>query len=134
MVATVTSPGVICMLCFQVQGEADSREPSQRQRWGGREGQGRGLPCCVVVCDIFAVFAAAKAAVHRFTQSREAMQREKDLLKTVKVFLMARANPGQIDNSGYVVTVLCMQDNDLSRYIPGKVKMSLPQGHKHQRR
>lgn len=31
------------------------------------------------------VLAAAKAAVQRFTQSREAMQREKDLLKSVKV-------------------------------------------------
>lgn len=31
------------------------------------------------------LYPAAKAAVHRFTQSREALQREKDLLKSVKV-------------------------------------------------
>ena len=37
--------------------------------------------CCLFVC----LFTAAKAAVLRFTQSRDAMQREKDLLKSVKV-------------------------------------------------
>ncbi|CAI8001853.1 Nuclear export mediator factor Nemf [Geodia barretti] len=45
---------------------------------------------------------AARAALHRFIQSRDSSQREKDLLKSVK-------------------------DNDLSRYIPGKVKISIPQ-------
>ena len=34
---------------------------------------------CVCVC------AAARAALHRFIQSRESTQREKDLLKSVKV-------------------------------------------------
>lgn len=52
---------------------------------------------------------AAKMALHRFVQSRESTQREKDLLKSIK-------------------------DTDLSRYIPGKVKMSMPQVYKQQRK
>uniref|UniRef100_UPI00398E5961 ribosome quality control complex subunit NEMF n=1 Tax=Pristiophorus japonicus TaxID=55135 RepID=UPI00398E5961 len=44
---------------------------------------------------------AAKTALHSFMHSREAMQREKDLLRSVK-------------------------DTDLSRNIPGKVKVSAP--------
>ncbi|XP_041069772.1 nuclear export mediator factor NEMF-like isoform X2 [Carcharodon carcharias] len=44
---------------------------------------------------------AAKAALHNFMHSKEAMQREKDLLRSVK-------------------------DTDLSRNMPGKVKVSAP--------
>ena len=71
---------------------------------------------------------AAKAALQRFTQSREAVQREKDLLKSVKVCKT------MIVQAQSIATVfLSPQDNDLSRYIPGKVKMSL-QSHKQQHR
>ncbi|XP_019850525.1 PREDICTED: nuclear export mediator factor Nemf-like [Amphimedon queenslandica] len=45
---------------------------------------------------------AAKTAVHKFVQSKDSTQLEKDLLRSIK-------------------------DNDLSRYFPGKVKMTLPQ-------
>lgn len=44
---------------------------------------------------------AAKTALHSFLHSKESLQREKDLLRSVK-------------------------DNDLSRNIPGKVKVSAP--------
>ncbi|XP_033115879.1 nuclear export mediator factor NEMF-like isoform X2 [Anneissia japonica] len=51
---------------------------------------------------------AAKTAIHMFQSSREASTREKDLFKSVK-------------------------DTDLSRNIPGKVKVSAPNLHKHKR-
>ena len=69
---------------------------------------------------------AAKAALFRFIQSKETSQREKDLLKSVKV-LSTIIDIEQDEQYSYVV-----QDNDLSRYIPGKVKLSLPQNHKAQ--
>ncbi|KAG8126706.1 putative Colon cancer antigen 1 protein, partial [Naja naja] len=50
---------------------------------------------------LFCVITAAKTALHNFMQSRESTTREKDLFRSVK-------------------------DTDLSRNIPGKVKVSAP--------
>lgn len=40
-----------------------------------------------IIINLYCILSklAAKAALHKFTQSREALQREKDLLKSVKV-------------------------------------------------
>ena len=53
-----------------------------------KRGKGVYIICvCVCVCSFFNCFnpVAARAALHRFIQSRESSQREKDLLKSVKV-------------------------------------------------
>ena len=45
---------------------------------------------CVATVMFVRLFAAARAALHRFIQSRDSSQRERDLLKSVKVRFVVR--------------------------------------------
>ena len=71
-------------------------------------------------------------ALHRFVQSRESTQREKDLLKSIKVSCSVLGM--KLSLSLMLMLTFSLQDTDLSRYIPGKVKMSMPQVYKQQRK
>ena len=50
-----------------------------------KRGKGEVVVCVCGDSDVCVSLAAARAALHRFIQSRDSSQRERDLLKSVKV-------------------------------------------------